>query len=263
MPRRRLTFASPAAALAALALAAPAAAAEQLRPMCADRPGKATPPCIVDAGHFQLEVGLADWTNGTAADRVETETFAAFEARLGLASRTEVELAWTPVSISRSSGTRAEGVGDLTFGVRHALTSPDGPGPLVSIQPFVSAPVGTHGQGSGRWGGGLLAPVTIPLGAASIGFTPQLQTATDGDKTHLDLSSALGLSYPVSSVTVGAELWGAVEPAVDHTGRATVDLFAAWSPKALRDVQFDAGVNAGLTRYSPRLEISVGVSHRF
>ena len=30
------------------------------RPFCADRPGKATPPCILDVGRWQLESALVD-----------------------------------------------------------------------------------------------------------------------------------------------------------------------------------------------------------
>ncbi len=259
MPRPRPASAAFAAALAGFALAGSAAA----EPMCADRPGKATPPCIVDAGHFQLEAALADWAKGPADSPGEAESFAAFEARLGLTARSEVELAWTPVSITRTAGRRAEGVGDLTLGYRTALAAPRGQGASVSIEPFVSAPTGTHGQGAGRWGGGVLLPVSVPLGAASLGFTPQIAAASDEAGSHLALSSALGASYGLGALSVGAELWGAVEPEVAHTGQATADLFAAWSPKALPDVQFDAGVNAGLTRYAPRVEVSLGVAHRF
>src|SRR5512135_3010474 len=86
------------------ALAQDAPSAAQLRPLCADRPGKATPPCILDAGHAELEMSAADWTNGTAADHGETESFAAFEARFGLTARSEAEFAWTPVSRSRTPG---------------------------------------------------------------------------------------------------------------------------------------------------------------
>ena len=30
------------------------------RDFCAQRPGKATPPCVLDAGHLQIETGLVD-----------------------------------------------------------------------------------------------------------------------------------------------------------------------------------------------------------
>ena len=70
----------------------------QLRPLCADRPGKATPPCILDAGHLQLEVGLVDYSRlNDAGDHDQTFAIAGFELRAGLTRRSEVELDWTPL----------------------------------------------------------------------------------------------------------------------------------------------------------------------
>ena len=44
-------------AVAALLAATPALADDQLRELCSERPGLNTPPCIVDKGHLQVEVG--------------------------------------------------------------------------------------------------------------------------------------------------------------------------------------------------------------
>jgi hypothetical protein len=254
-----------AAILANGARAEDAPAGEALRPMCADRPGKATPPCIVDAGHFQLEVGVYDWASRSPAQDQTVQTIGAFEARLGLTAGTEVELSFTPVSISRTEGARQTGIGDVSFGGRVALTSPDTSGVSVSVEPFVLAPTGTHGQGAGQWGGGILLPVSIPAKTLTIGFTPQIQAApaADGPGVRTQLSAALGASYPLGELSLGAELWGAAQPAVRGSEQASADFVAAWSPSRLHDVQFDAGLYAGLTRQTPRMELSFGVAHRF
>jgi len=34
--------------------------AEDLKPICPDRPGRGTSPCTLEAGHVQLELGLLD-----------------------------------------------------------------------------------------------------------------------------------------------------------------------------------------------------------
>ena len=75
-----------------LSLAAPASA-ETLRPFCAERPGKATPPCILDAGHAQLEVGLTD---AVVQSGPNVYALGAAELRLGVSRRAEVEIGWTP-----------------------------------------------------------------------------------------------------------------------------------------------------------------------
>ena len=66
-------------------------------------------------------------------------------------TRTELEAAWTPLSLERGPGDRWSGVGDLMLGVRSALTDPDGKGVAVSWQALVTAPTATHGQGAGGW----------------------------------------------------------------------------------------------------------------
>ena len=43
---------------------APAASAQDApKPICADRPNKAVSPCTADAGHWQVEVDVADFTH--------------------------------------------------------------------------------------------------------------------------------------------------------------------------------------------------------
>ena len=132
-----------------------------LRPLCADRPGKATPPCILDAGHTQLEVGLVDFlTTRDPAGRDNTYNVGGFELRHGLTRRTEVELDWTPLILERDrrpdGDQRSTGVGDLTFSIRAAITDPDADGVAVSVEPFVTAPTATQGLGAGGWTGGVL-----------------------------------------------------------------------------------------------------------
>lgn len=239
---------------AALALTAGAAAAAE-RPFCADRPGKATPPCILDAGRWQLESALVDYQDHSWA-------VAGFELRRGLTSRTEASLAWTPIF----TGRHTRGTGDLQLNLRTALTDPDGTGAMVSLQGFVTAPTATHGQGAGGWEGGLLLPASAPLGAFSLAAAPEVDVVRDagGGGTHLAYSAALGLGRSFGPLTAGVELWGKVDddPA-GRTTQASADLTAAYVPAATPDLQLDAGVNAGLNRRTPDVEVYVGVARRF
>lgn len=264
-----------AAALLASASAAAAQEASQpsgLRPLCADRPGKATPPCILDAGHTQLEVGLVDFlTTRDEPGRDHTYNIGGFELRHGLTRRTEAALDWTPLILERDrhpdGGRRSSGVGDLTFSLRAALTDPDGDGMAVSVEPFVTAPTATQGLGAGGWTGGVLLPIQAPLPAnASITVTPQLLVARNasGGGTHLAWSAAAGVARPFGATTLGVELWGMVDddPA-GSTSQASVDLSAAWIPPKSPDLQLDGGVNAGLNHETPDVEAYVGVTRRF
>ncbi|MBU1374661.1 MAG: transporter [Alphaproteobacteria bacterium] len=252
---------------AVLASLATTAAAADPREFCAERPGKATPPCILDAGRFQLETGLADavFLRGRAGHE-DTYTLGASEVRFGVSSRTEIEAGWSPLIVDHQRGAgRTTGVGDAMLGVRTALTDPDADGPAASIQGFVTAPTATHGLGAGGWTGGLRLPLAMPLGHdLDLGATPEVDLVRDADGhgTHLALQAAAGLSHGFGALTAGAELWGQVDDDPAHRAwQASADLTAALMIG--KNAQIDAGVNLGLTHATPDVEIYAGVARRF
>ena len=259
-----------AAAGLVLALACTAARAEE-RPLCADRPGKATPPCILDVGRLQLEVAPLDVSfDRHGSGRDDVYAVAGFEARAGLTRRSELQVGWTPLSLERRRADgiseHATGSGDLRLGLRTSLTDPDAQGLAVALEPFVGAPAATHGQGAGGWTAGVLLPVSVPLGAASLDFAPEVDVARDADGhgAHLAWAAAVALGRSFGATTVGVELWGQVDD--DPAGRTTsasADLTAAYVPPGAPDLQIDAGLNAGLNRNTPDLEVYVGLARRF
>jgi Putative MetA-pathway of phenol degradation len=242
------------------------ARAEELRDFCADRPGKATPPCILDVGHLQIETGLADAVfTRNAGVHDTTYTFAASELRLGLTPWLEAEADWAPLIVDHDGalGDRS-GVGDLTLGLRGALIAPKGDGLAVSLQGFVSAPTATHGLGAGGWWGGVRLPAQVPLGPLALGLTPEVDVVRNasGGGTHAAWIGVASLSHGFGKLTLGAEAWGQVDDDPAHVShQASADLTAALAVGA--NGQLDAGVNIGLTRETPDLEVYVGVAHRF
>ena len=75
--------------LTVLAMLSSSAHAQEVRDFCAERPGKGTPPCILDKGHLQAEFGLADAVF-VRSHRADEDTYAlgAAEFRLGLTAMT-------------------------------------------------------------------------------------------------------------------------------------------------------------------------------
>lgn len=251
--------------IALSALAGPALAGD-LRDLCAERPGKATPPCILDAGHVQVETGLADavFLRGRGAHE-DIYTLEATEARFGVSRRTEVEAGWSPLIVDHAKGSgHVTGVGDLTLGARTALTDPDADGPAAAIQAFVTTPTATRGLGAGGWTGGLRLPLAAPLGVFDLGATPEadLVRDADGHGAHWALQGAVGLSHGFGGFTVGAELWGQVDddPA-RRVWQASADATAALAVG--RAAQLDAGVNLGLNHATPDVEVYAGIARRF
>ena len=250
-----------------IALSASAARAEDLRDLCAQRPGKATPPCIVDAGHPQIEVGLADavFLRGAGAHE-DIYNLGAAELRLGLTKRLEIEAAWSPLVIDTlRGGARRTGSGDATLALLGALTDPDGKGLAVSAQGFVTLPTASHGLGAGGWTGGVRLPIAMPLSdSIAFGLTPEVDILRNagGGGVHAAWIGVGAVSHTFGATTLGAELWGEVED--EPTGvirRASADLTAA--VVIGKSLQLDAGANFGLNHATPEAEIYLGVSRRF
>ena len=262
-----MTTAAVLSLLFALGAAASAHAAEDLRDLCAQRPGKATPPCILDAGHVQIETGLADAVFQRGGGRREdTYSFGASELRFGATRRIELEAGWSPLVVdTQRGGARTTGSGDATLGVLAALTDPDGKGPAVALQGFVTAPTATHGLGAGGWTGGVRLPAAIPLtDTLSLGLTPEIDVLRNaaGGGTHLAWIGVASLGRSFGKTALGAELWAMADD--DPAGRTTQASFDLTAAQAIgENLQLDAGANLGLNHATPDLEVYVGVARRF
>jgi hypothetical protein len=251
----------------AIGCAATAAQAQDLRDFCAERPGKATPPCILDAGRLQLEVGLADGAfERSHGAHEDIYSLGASELRFGLTRRVEVEAGWAPLIVDHVRGAgRTTGVGDAMLGLRGALTDPDKDGLAVSAQGFVTLPTATRGLGAGGWTGGVRLPVSAPLGkAADLGLTPEVDVVRDGDGhgAHAAFQGTVALGHSFGDTALGVELWGQEdEDPAGHTWESSFDLTAAHMIG--KDAQLDAGVNLGLNRATPDVEVYAGIARRF
>ncbi|MEA3053498.1 MAG: hypothetical protein QOG72_2401 [Sphingomonadales bacterium] len=257
--------------LSALGLAA-AAQAEPLRDFCPDRPGLGTPPCTIDPGHFDIELGLGDWTlDRTSASRTDTIEAGQLLVRIGLGDRLEAQVGWTAFghvrTRDRATGavTAASGVGDVSVALRRNLLSPDGGGVSLALMPYATLPIGNDVLGAGDWTAGLLVPLSFDLGGgAQLGLTAQAEAAADSDRhgRHLAYGGVAGVSLPLSEA-LGATVEIAATRDEDPSGHSTewlAGLSAGWM--ANDDLQLDAGANVGL-HGAPDLQLYVGVSRRF
>ena len=252
--------------LIVLAMLSSSAHAQELRDFCAERPGKGTPPCILDKGRIQAEVGLADAVieRGHGARGV-TYAISAAEFRMGLTTRLEAEVGWTPYIIDRQHGAgTVRGTGDALVGARFALTDPDKIGPALSIQGFVTAPTATHGLGAGGWTGGVRLPASLPIGSSALGLTPEVDIVRDsrGHGTHLAWSNTIGVSRDLGTASFGTELWGQVD---DDPSRRVYKASADFTAALLigKNAQLDAGVNIGLNHATADAEVYAGIAKRF
>lgn len=256
---------------ATLLLCAGAANAAEWDPICADRPGKANATCTAPPDHFQVETAIADWTLDRASgDRETTLLLGSTAIKYGLTDRSHVELDVTPYVHDRSriDGEHhgASGFGDLLVRYKQQLASDDDP-VQIALYPFVKLPIAKHSVGNGKVEAGLAVPIghAIPDSPVSITLGPELDWLADedGHGHHAAMVQAVSLGAQLSRrFSASAELWGQWnwDPA-DTTRQASADGSLAYLVS--ESVQLDAGVNFGLNRATPDVELYAGVSKRF
>lgn len=260
-------------AAAAILAATPALADDQLRELCSERPGLNTPPCIVDKGHLQVEVGLGDWTLDKQPDsRTDTIVAGDILARYGIGESTELRLGWTAFghvsTRDRATGIidRTSGTGDVTLGLKQSLVHPDGDHFSVALLPYATLPTGTHQVGAGDWGAGLLVPINYDLSETlKLEVTPELDAAVDqdGKHRHAAYGSAAGLGIKLSeawSMSVEGQLLRDRDPS-GRSSQALGGAYLAYQPKDR--LQFDIGAQAGLNHDTPDIALYAGITEKF
>jgi hypothetical protein len=262
------------ATLALLFMVPAVARATELRELCPDRPGKATPACTLDPGHAEYETSLADWTHYHATGATSDIVLVADSLlRVGLTRDTEAQIGWTPWGHMRErdfGGTiRDSGIGDVTLSLRHNLRNPDGSGFSIAFQPFVSLPGGGKAIGAGDWGAGLIIPASVELPhKLQLGIAPSVEAAVDQDHNgrHLAYSLATALTVPLGDTGLSSsiEFWGSRDDDPSgHASQFSLDASAIWTPKQLANLQLDVGGYVGLNHNTPDLELLGGVAVRF
>lgn len=259
------------ATLAMLALARPALAAEPLS-ICPDRPGKGTGVCTVPTGHLQVEIDAADLTHDKSAG--QTTSFLVLggtQLKYGVADWLDVEASVTPYQrqITRDGGgkTSAAGGGDFYLRGKVGLVDESKSGVGLSIVPYVKVAAARRDLGNGKTEYGVVAPVELVLPA---GWKLDLTTEADRlennarDGRHWAGSETVGINHSLGGGFTGAaEIWGARnwEPS-GLVRQYSVDLALAWVPKSGL-LQLDGGVNLGLNRQTPDVQIYGGLSRLF
>jgi len=254
-----------------VALLLAAAAPSDEPPICADRPGKSSQACTVPKGHFQFESSLVDWTLSKGGGERETAvTVGETGLKYGLTDRSHIDIDITPwVRISSRDGDardRAAGFGDVLVSYKYRLTAPDAP-VLLAVSPFVKIPTARRAIGNGKWEGGLTAPIqySIPHSQLVLSLTPELDWAADGDGRghHAAMAQVANLGWQVTGkLNVSGEVWAQWD--WDPAGTTTQSSADGAVAYLLRnDLQLDAGVNIGLNRVTPDVDLYLGVAKQF
>jgi hypothetical protein len=235
-----------------------------MREMSTDRPDTTESAYTVDAGHFQVELSLIDYTHDRS-DGVTTDTIVALPSNLkvGLLNNVDLQFVVDPYVNARSGSSRREGFGETQVRLKVNLFGNDGGDVALAVMPYVKFPTGVNDIGNDHYEGGVMFPVAVAL-PAGFGLGAMLE---------LDFVRDAGDGYGIAvvhTVTLGHQIVGDLDGYVEYAGtsfdgagetyQAVIGCGLTYAVGA--DVQLDAGVNFGVSEAADDFNVFAGVSFR-
>jgi hypothetical protein len=245
---------------------------ELMRELTPDRPDKTEGPFTVDAGHYQLEMDFANFTQDQSEGvRTRTWNVAPFNFKVGLSDRVDFHLIYGDYFHVRTDDgpahqtTTQSGFGDLTARVKINLWGDDGGSTAFGLLPFVKFPTSTGEVGNDSIEGGMILPFAVKLPA---GWGMGLETAVTFQRNDAD--SGRHEEF-LNSVTFDHDLFGKLGGYVEFFSDVSTERGSAWvgtvdlglTYGVTENMQLDAGVNFGVTPAADDLNLFTGITLRF
>lgn len=247
-----------------------------LREMSTDRPDLTESPYTVDAGHFQFETDLWNYSydrhnSGRTDTKDEAHSFATINAKAGLLPDLDIHFVVPVYNRTRSHDytagtvTRSQGFGDLTVRMKYNLWGNDGGKTAFGLMPYVKLPTAATGLGNNSVEGGLILPFGMELpGGWSMGAMLEFDILRDtgGRGHHLDVIQTITFGHGIVGDLAGyVEFFSASSTESPTPWMATLNGGLTYGLTA--DIQLDAGVNFGVTRSAPDINPFMGITWRF
>jgi hypothetical protein len=247
----------------------------ELRSFAPDRPPKADSAYTVDAGHFQYETDLVNYSQ-TNVGGVTTRLYQAFDPvwKVGLTNWADFELQYNGyqnlTEISNATGAvvaRAAGFGDVFLKSKINLFGNDGGTAALAVIPYVKLPSNNPLISNGAVEEGLIAPFQLQLpldfGLTLMSEVDVLKNAND-DGRHANFVDLINLNHSVPGIknlSAAIEFYSAVgtDPNTPPVYTFDTALIYLLTP----NVQLDAGADFGLNRAAPIVQVFMGLSQRF
>lgn len=248
-----------------------------LREMSTDRPDKTESAYTVDAGHFQIEMDLVNYSydkHNPARDGtiVRTWGIAPINLKVGLLNNLDVQFVLQPHTYVHTSDPAAgvskqRGFGDLMMRVKWNLWGNDGGTTAFALMPYLKLPTNQDLLGNGNHSVefGLIAPLAVELPAGwGMGLMTQLDVVRDTTSSgyHPEFVNTVTFSHDMVGDLGGyVEFFSSVSTERGSSWVGTVDLGLTYA--LTKNIQLDAGINLGVTRAADDWNPFVGISWRF
>ncbi|MBV8835328.1 MAG: transporter [Alphaproteobacteria bacterium] len=244
-----------------------------MRSFNTDRPTKSNVPFTVDAGHVQYEMDLFNYARQVSGTtRMDTWLAPNPTLKVGITNNADLELNIAPFASVRTfdsatgRSSTVTGTGDLFARMKINLWGNNGGQTSFALIPYVKAPTAPVGIGNGAVEGGVIAPLSISLpNDFTLLFNSEVDALKNNVSTgyHPNFTNLVNLSRPiVKDVTLYVELWSSInEDPLRTVRQVSFDTAVQWTVRP--NFAIDAGVNLGLNRDTPAMQVYAGVSQRF
>jgi hypothetical protein len=242
------------------------------RPYNTDRPSKTDSPFTIDAGAFQIESDIANWTINIG-DHIHTRTWIIGNSNLKVGLTNWMDLQVFPQCYvnTRTSGPgfgrplEQDGFGDTTVRVKMNLVGNDGGKLALGFVSSLKIPTNTGDTGNHVWEPGFGLPLTYSL---PLGFTLFGQTRIDildqskSSNMRVQWQNPVGLARTiVGNLSAYVEFYSAVSTGQNQPWISTLDTGLIY--QVTPDFSIDVDSFFGLTQSAPDYNVFVGFGHRF
>jgi hypothetical protein len=249
---------------------------DEMRKFTPDRPTKGYSVRTIDAGHFELESDLVNYTYSKYLG-ISSRSLQALDPtfKMGVTNWMDLELQFNGLQSSRSfdsesssSSTVAHGMGfgDVVLRTKmNVFGNDDGPAGLAVI-PYVKLPSSVPVISNGAVEGGLIVPLALRLPQD---YLVTLMTEVDAlqdaaGRRYPNFVNLVGVSHPLpgfEGANAMVELYSSA-----GTSRVTPPIYTfdlGMNFPLDKHMILDVGLNLGLNKAAPKLQIYTGISVRY
>jgi hypothetical protein len=247
---------------------------DEMRKFAPDRPTKGYSVRTIDAGHFELETDIVNYTY--SSDRgVITRSIQALDPtlKLGLTNWMDIEVQFNGLQSSQSfdstpggSVLNGAGFGDVFLRTKTNLFGNDAGPAGFALIPYVKLPSSAPVISNGAVEGGLIAPLALRPQDYIITLMTEvdmLKTA-NGNGRYANFVNLVGVSHPIPGLdgaNAMVELFSSAgtDPATPPIYTFDLGMNFRLDQHAILDV----GLNLGINKAAPRAQVYSGISFRF
>jgi len=243
---------------------------DQMREMSTDRPDVTESANTVDAGHFQAELSLVEWTHdeagGVEADQINALPM---NLKLGLLNNVDLQLVLDPyvnvrVKVEGGGSARTDGFGDTQLRVKINLWGNDSGDTALALMPYIKFPTASDDLGNDHVEGGLIVPFSIALPAEF-----ELAAMAEFDVLRDDEDDGYGWGI-LHTVSLSRGLTDQLGAFVEYIGFAPSDLGMGYQAAVgagltyalTPDLQLDAAATIGISDSAEDFNLRIGLSFR-